>query len=136
MILNKNDYSKYVIVMLLFGSLSLGTAAYAANDPSIKGDVRKNIVLSMKEFIDGNTIGDSYHLFDAVEGNMLRLKFKKLHDGVVKKGDYYVSCADFVDQDGRTVDIDFLVLNDGNGFKTTQGVVHSIDGEKRKYHLE
>ncbi len=29
-----------------------------------------------------------------------------------------------------------VMLNDGNGFNTTQGVVHSIDGDKRKYHLE
>ncbi len=66
----------------------------------------------------------------------LRLEFDSLHEGIVRKGDFYVSCADFVDQSGRKIDVDFLVLPDGDQLKATQGIVHSIDGDKRKYHLE
>ena len=40
----------------------------------------------------------------------MHLKLKKLHDGIVKKGDYYVSCADFEDANGNLVDMDFFVL--------------------------
>ena len=131
-----NDYVRKIAVVLIVGSLFTGTGVYAANDPSIRGEQRQNIIASMNRFIQEKTIGDTYRLYDAVGGKLLRLKFKKLHDGIVRKGDYYVSCADFVDQMGRTVDLDFLVMADGMGFKATQAVVHSVDGKKRKYHLE
>jgi hypothetical protein len=66
----------------------------------------------------------------------MQLKFLKLHEGIVKKGSFYVSCADFLDERGQKVDLDFLVIPDGDSLKTVQAVVHSIDGKKRKYHLE
>ena len=44
--------------------------------------------------------------------------------------------ADFVDQDGRQIDVDFLVIPVGEELRTTQAIVHSVDGKKRKYHLE
>ena len=41
------------------------------------------------------------------------------------------------DQTGRKIDVDFLVIPDGSGgLRATQGIVHSIDGTKREYHLE
>lgn len=108
----------------------------AADDPSIKGELREDIKASMMSFIDSNMINDKYYIYDAVGGKLLDLKFAKLHEGIVKKGDFYVSCADFIDNNGTKVDIDFLVIKDGDTLKTIQAVVHSLDGEKRKYHLE
>ena len=112
------------------------TIVFAADDPSIKGDLRKNIKTSMMSYIESNTINDTYYVYDAIGGKLLELKLDKLHDGIVKKGDFYVSCADFVDQNGSKVDIDFLVMEDSQNLKTLQAVVHSVDGKKRKYHLE
>ena len=39
-------------------------------------------------------------------------------------------------ENGTKIDLDFLVLEDGEQFKTIPAVVHSVDGKKRKYHLE
>jgi len=47
-----------------------------------------------------------------------------------------VSCADFQDQEGRVIDVDFLVLANHGQLQVTQGIVHSVEGKKRKYHLE
>jgi hypothetical protein len=116
--------------------LSTVTVAVAADDPSIKGELRNGIQDSMKSFIDRNTVGGEYRIYDPIDGKMLNLKFKELHEGIVKKGDYYVSCADFTDADGKMVDLDFLVIPDGQKLLVTQAIVHSIDGKKRKYHLE
>ena len=121
----------------IFGlSILTITTVTAADDPSIKGELREDIKASMMSFIDSNMINDKYYIYDAVGGKLLDLKFAKLHEGVVKKGDFYVSCADFIDNNGTKVDIDFLVIKDGDTLKTIQAVVHSLDGEKRKYHLE
>ncbi len=114
----------------------LSTSSFAGNDPAIKGDLRTGIKNSMNDFIQAKMINDTYHVFDAVTGTMLNLRLKELHSGIVKKGNFYVSCADFTDTQGRLVDLDFLVMTDDGSFKTVQGVVHAIDGKKRKYHLE
>lgn len=121
------------ILSLLLVSASIVSAA---DDPSIKGNLRENIKSSMMSFIKDSMIEDTYILYDAVDGRLLNLKLDKLHDGIVKKGDFYVSCADFYDKDGKKIDVDFLVVKDGDQLKTIQGVVHSVDGVKRPYHLE
>ena len=117
-------------------STAAATVAFAADDPSIKDPLRTNIKASMMSFIESTMINDTYYIYDAVGGKLLALKFAKLHEGVVKKGDFYVSCADFVDKKGTKVDLDFLVIKEGDNLQTLQAVVHSLDGKKRKYHLE
>ena len=117
-------------------TLLLGSAALGADDPSIKGDLRTRIQAAMNSYVESQTVDDVVRLYDPVEGQLLRLQFKGLHSGIVHKGDFYVSCADFVDQDGREIDVDFLVLPDGDTLRATQGLVHAVDGKKRAYHLE
>lgn len=108
----------------------------AADDPSIKGELRENIGESMSRFIERQTINGKMYLYDAALGKLLSLRFVRLHKGIVKKSDFYVSCADFEDQQGRKVDIDFLVRPANGKFITTQAMIHSISGNKRPYHLE
>ena len=124
------------LILLLIFLVVTSTNALAADDPSIKGDLRTNIQQSMNQYIQNQTINGAMYVFDAVKGDLLKLQLKELHSGIVKKGDFYVSCADFVDQKGRKIDIDFLVRTSDNAFVTTQAFVHSVDGKKRKYHLE
>ena len=135
----KTSLHKTLVLSLavIFGlSIAAATVVIAADDPSIKGALRENIKTSMMTFIESNMINDTYYVYDSIGGKLLELKFAKLHEGVVKKGDFYVSCADFVEKNGTKVDLDFLVINDGKNLKTIKAVVHSVDGKKRKYHLE
>ena len=111
-------------------------AAFAGDDPSIKGKLRTDIQKAKSTHIDENSVKSKYLVYDAVAGKLQSLVFKGLHEGIVKKAEFYVSCADFVDGSGRKFDLDFLVVEDGGKLKVTQGLVHSIDGENRKYHLE
>ncbi len=113
-----------------------GLAAHAGDDPSIQGEVRARIHQAMNVFVADQSVDGVVRLYDPVEGRLLRLRFAGMHQGIVKKGDFYVSCADFMDQDGRKIDVDFLVIPVGDELRATQGIVHSVDGSKRKYHLE
>ncbi len=54
----------------------------------------------------------------------------------MRKADFYVSCADFVDQNGRKVDVDLLVRASAGKLITTQAIVHAVNDSKRQYHLE
>jgi len=114
----------------------LSATTMAANDPSIKGDVRTNVQNAMNELIQQRTMEGNFKFYDAVSNKVHNLKLVELHDGIVKKGDFYVSCADFVDAKGNKVDMDFMVIPNGNKMVATQAILHKIDGKKRKYHLE
>ena len=130
------DMVKYTMVVALVAVLGASYSAWGADDPSIKGELRSNIKASMNAFIQANTVDDTFYMYDAVAAKMLLLKFKELHEGIVKKGEFYVSCADFTDGDGRMVDLDFLVIPQEKRMVTTQAAVHAVHGVKRKYHLE
>ncbi len=110
--------------------------AQAGDDPSIQGQLRTDVQTAMKDFIAHQTVEGTYRHYDAVDGRLLRLEKPNLHAGIVRKGEYFVSCADFSDQDGRAIDIDFLVIDAGGEIRTVQGIVHKIDGDKRPYDLE
>lgn len=117
--------------------ITISANAFAADDPSIKGEVRANITKAMLEHVGANTIDGDYIIYDAVEGKLLRLKFDALHDGIVKKGDFYVACGDFNAHDGTYYDLDMLVADQGDGgMRVLQSVVHKREDEKREYHVE
>lgn len=128
--------NKLILIPCMGLAIIFSSLSHAADDPSIKGNLRTNIGESMSAFIERQSVDGKMYLYDATEGNLLNLSFVELHKGIVKKSDFYVSCADFEDQHGRKVDIDFLVRPANGKMVTTQALVHSIDGKKRKYHLE
>ena len=122
--------------LILTLTLSLASLVQAADDPSIKGKTREGVQAAMQHHIGQNTLEDRYVIFDGQTGKLNRLKFAKLHKGIVKKGDFYVSCADFLDGKGNKYDVDFLVAPKNDQFLVLQALVHSVNGNKRKYHLE
>lgn len=110
--------------------------ALAADDPSIKGPIRENVQASMSNYVKDKTVDGVFPIYDPVDDKVLKLTFKELHKGIVKKGDYYVSCADFTGADGKKFDIDFLALPDGEKINTVQAIVHKVEDKKRPYNLE
>lgn len=108
----------------------------AADDPSIQGDLRQNIQESMRDFIDRQLIDGKFYVYDPLTDDVLALQKPNLHDGIVKKGSFYISCADFIDAGGHSVDLDFMVADQGGAMRTLQAIVHKIDGKKRPYDLE
>jgi hypothetical protein len=136
MTVQKTRKSLGLIAAGLLLGLALGSLAMADDDPSIKGQLRQNIQTSMKSFIRSETIDGTFYLYDPVEGKLLRLKFEKLHEGIERNGGFYASCADFVDQAGRKIDVDMLVRDSGGKLITTQAIVHAVNDSKREYHLE
>ena len=127
-------YSTLIIAAFLI--LGVATVGFAGDDPSIKGQMRAGIQTAMDEHITDNTVGDRYVIYDAANGELKWLTLDKLHEGIVKKGDFYVSCADFVDARGKKYDIDFLVAQESGSYSVLESVVHAEGGKKRKYHLE
>ncbi|HHH48780.1 MAG TPA: hypothetical protein ENK51_07835 [Gammaproteobacteria bacterium] len=127
---------RHLIQASLTAAILASGSALAADDPSIKGDLRSNIQAAMDQMIKERTVNGTFKFYDQLKDKVYDLKLVELHDGIVKKGDYYVSCADFVDSRGNKVDMDFLVLPSDGKLLATQAIMHKVDGKKRKYHLE
>ena len=127
---------KYTAMIVMLMMLHISTLSWAGDDPSIKGQQRVDIKAAMNAHISSNTVNNQYVIYDAVSGELKRLALKELHSGIVKKGDFYVSCADFTDAGGKLYDLDFLVVQKGGQYQVIQGLVHAADGKKRKYHVE
>ncbi len=130
---------KALLAGLAAALLLQAPGARAADDPSIRGAERTGVQQAMGAFVRAQTAGGEWMLhYDPVQGKLVRLKLVELHEGIVNKGHFFVSCADFQDEDQRTYDLDFLVVPtaDGNGFRVNQAIVHAVDGKKRKVHVE
>jgi len=63
--------------VVLLVSILLSFNLWAADDPSIKGDLRTNIQQSMSEFIKGQTVNGKIYLYDSVDGALLTLQLDK-----------------------------------------------------------
>jgi len=124
-----------LLLSLIIGG-SVFSVAQAADDPSIEGALRVNIKAAMKKYILDNTVDGRLYVYDSVDGKLMELKFDAIHEGVVRKGEFYVSCADFTTKDGQQVDLDILVKTIDANLIGSASLVHSINGEAREYHLE
>ncbi|GJM15125.1 MAG: hypothetical protein DHS20C13_04520 [Thermodesulfobacteriota bacterium] len=122
-----------LLTILLLGGTNL---VFAADDPSITGKPRISSQEAMSNHIEKNQLDSSYVIYDAVIGQLLELELVELHSGIVKKGDYYVSCADFVDAKGNKYDLDFIVAENGSEYIVYDAIVHKVNKDKRKYHLD
>lgn len=130
-------WKRLISRVVAIAALICGTSpAWAGDDPSIQRELRTGVHAAMNEFVEAQTVDGVVRVYDPVEDRLLKLKFDGLHEGIVRKGDFYVSRADFVDHDGRKIDVDFLVIEKGDSLLATQAIVHSVDGKKRKYQLD
>ncbi len=126
----------HAILVATFVALLAGSV-HAADDASIQGETRQGIHAAMKEFVSAQQAehGSMLH-YDPVAGKLLKLTLVELHEGIVGKGHFYVSCADFRDESCTLHDLDFLVVPTKEGFRVNQAIVHKVGGVKRKYHVE
>ena len=120
---------------LSFATL-LTTSAHSADDPNIPKEEKAAVQKAMQAHIDSNRVGEKYVIYDGVAGELLRLGFVELHAGVVRKGEFYVSCADFTSADGTMIDVDFLVAGEEDDLRVLDAIVHKVAGTKRPYRVE
>ena len=126
---------KRMLTVLIAMTLMMGLSIHAADDPSIEGATRKGIQKAMNDHIQANKVDTKYVIYDAVANKLLKLDYDYLHDGIIKKGGFYVSCADFNDNTGTTYDIDILAVEQNGTFKVVDTIVHKVGDEKRTYTL-
>ena len=100
-------------------------------------EFREAVQSAMLEYIDATAIDGKHLIFDPVKGDYVRARFTKLHTNLAKVADtFYVSCADFVDENGEIFDLDYMVAEQDGYWAVFQSVVHMRDGKVRDSHME
>ncbi len=88
----------------------------------------------IQEMIEMNGNG-KFPMFDPDTRTVVQLTFKEFHDSVEIRGreaPYFVSCSDFVAEDGTLYDIDFLV---SGKYGVVTAIVHAKNGRHKSYEV-
>jgi len=113
------------------------TTKSAKASVSNDAELRESVQAAMLEFIDATTVKGKHLIFDPVQGDYVRATFKTLHKNMALTADtFYVSCADFEDEAGNLLDVDFMVSSVDEYWAVFQSVIHMRDGKRRESHME
>lgn len=77
----------------------------------------------MQHHIERQLVDGAFLQMDFVTGQVRRLHPGSAHPMILHLGEYFVLCADFKDDDGRSVNIDFYIARKGNMHVVFQTVV-------------
>jgi hypothetical protein len=97
----------------------------SCTDGKISTDEKANVQTAMKEYVDAKLAMDKnvYRIGDK------RGTFDYLHEGVKKKGDMYISCAD-VKVGNDVYDIDYFVKKENGEYWVVKETLHKINKEE------
>lgn len=116
--------------------MALAGPALAGDDPSIPKAEKKKIQASIEKHIKGLSQHGLYPIFDPESRLLVGMKYETLHKAVGKKGNYFVSCADFTGIDGIKYDVDLLVGKKGKSYQVVESLIHKRDGKKSPYDVQ
>ena len=106
--------------------LLLGLSVLAScTSGKMSAEEKSNVQTAMKEFVDNKLARD---------GNVYKIEdksgiFDYLHEGVKKKGDINISCAD-VKVGNDIFDIDYHVKNENGKYIVVKEILHKINKEE------
>ena len=83
--------------------------------------------ISLMDYIDRHSVDGRFMHFDTGQRSMVAYYPANLHPMIVPVGDIYFLCADFRDETGSEVEVDFVAARDGEGFRVLQTMVNQRD---------
>ena len=121
----------------IFHVASSFTPTKASAETQFSPEYKEAIHSAMLEYIDATAINGKHLIFDPLVGDYIQAKFRKLHANLSLVEDtFFVSCADFEDENGKLLDVDYMVAESYGYWSVFQAVIHSRDGVLRESHME
>lgn len=90
-------------------------------------DDRVRLQTVLMEYIDGKSVDGRFLHFDAERQEMVQYYPANLHPMIIPKGDIYFLCADFRDETGGEIEVDFIATRGDSGFQVIQTMVNNRD---------
>jgi hypothetical protein len=93
----------------------------------------KEIKKAMADYVETKSKKTgTFEIMDSVTKSKRQLKLQRIHERVGKTGDYYYSCADFVDTiSGELLDLDIDVENKDGNLNVVDVRIHKVKGKER-----
>lgn len=113
-----------IAVVVLFSSVA---------DTRAKVTTSEKILLqaTMQQSIAQQLIDGKFYFFNRKIGKIQSLFPAKPHPLILSIGDQFIVCADFRDPAGKSVNVDFFVARQGNGFVIFDTVIDDHDSITR-----
>lgn len=132
----RRNAAKLLATPVIFHAATLGSATTVRADCK-PAESREAVQAAMLEYIDATSIKGQHLIFDAVEGEFVKAKFVRLHKNLVLVEDtFFVSCADFEEEDGSALDVDYMVAKSNGYWAVYQPVIHLRHNKLRESHME
>jgi hypothetical protein len=109
-----------LLLMFFFAEIQEPEAA------TLENKVRVALQGVLRAHIQAETDNGLYYFRDQVSGDAYMLRLKKLHPVIFKQKETYLLCADFVDDDGKAVLVDYFIERQKGQFM----VVNSVPGRR------
>lgn len=111
-----------VVAALAFVS---ATPAKAASKLEQNDQVGLQMILM--EYIDNKMVDDHVIYFDPASKKLVKFYPANLHPRIIASGDVYFLCADFRDEKGAEVDVDFVATRIDGRFHIIQTMINNRD---------
>ena len=113
---------KYIAIAIAFTVLTV-TPARAGG--KVAQEDRVALQLALMEYVDAKTFDGRFLHFDAEQKELLGLYPANLHPMIVPATGFYFLCADFRDDQGGKVDVDFVATKTESGFRVIQTMINN-----------
>lgn len=95
---------------------------HAGHAQELDVQTRVELQRTLAQYVSAKTEDGIYPFFDVEAGEPRRLTLKKLHPVIFQKEGYYLMCADFMDEEGSDVLVDYIVRKRGAQYLVEQEV--------------
>ncbi len=115
----KNLFAALATVLLLI------TAPYNMAHASQMQETKVRLQSDLQKHIYRSLVDGAFHTLDSQTGEVKALYPRVSHPMILTMGKYYVMCADFRDEHGNDVDIDFYMIRKARGFQVFRAEVNN-----------
>ena len=113
------------ISLALITTLFLFTAQINTAHASQMQETKVRLQSDLQKHIYRSLVNGAFHTLDSKTGDVIALYPHVSHPMILQMGEYYVMCADFRDDDGNNVDIDFYMIKKPRGFQVFRAEVNN-----------
>jgi len=120
--IGNNPGATILIAMFSWVMIAALAASNPASAASIDMDTRIELQTELRDYISGKTRAGVYTYFDDVKGETRTLSLKKIHNFMFIKDERYMLCADFMDNEGSHVVMDYIFAPHADGYRLEKEV--------------
>ena len=114
------------LIRRLAGAATLILLVFSGANASVNNVVTKvQLQSAMQQHIDQHLVNGTYLHFEAKTGKVLELHPGAAHPTIMKMGNYFVLCSDFRDQAGKSVNVDFYLAPNEDGYVVFESIVNN-----------